>query len=62
MVKVVELPQAKKCTCYQCKSVLEYQHSDMQYSLERDYGGGCDRVARIVCPNCQYRQSVPYQF
>lgn len=62
MVMVVSTPNSKRATCYQCKCVLEYQFNDMRFSLESDYGGGKDRVARINCPNCSYKQSVPLHF
>lgn len=62
MVSVVERAKAKQCTCSQCKSVLEYGFNDMVFTLESDYGGGRDRVARITCPACQYRTSVPLTF
>lgn len=62
MVRVVELPKSKQCTCYQCKAVLEYEYKDMRIAWESDYGGGKDRVARITCPNCQYSCQVSTTF
>jgi RNase P subunit RPR2 len=58
MVMVVSQPASKRTTCYQCKCVLEYQFSDMRFSLEKDYGGGCDRIARIQCPSCGVQITV----
>lgn len=62
MVTVVSKPASKQTTCYQCKCVLEYQFNDITFGWESDYGGGKDRVARINCPNCSYKQSVPLHF
>lgn len=62
MVRVVELPKSKQCVCYQCKAVLEYEYKDMRFTLESDYGGGKDSVARITCPNCQYSCQVSLIF
>lgn len=62
MVRVIEKASTKQCTCYQCKCKLEYEFNDMHFRMESDYGGGRDRVAKIVCPNCQYQTSVPTTF
>lgn len=62
MVQVVALANKKQCTCGNCKSVLEYGYGDMTFTLERDYGGGCDRVARIKCPVCGCNPNVPISF
>jgi len=52
MVTIVSKPENKRTTCYQCKTVLEYQFNDMRFALESDYTGCRDRVARIQCPCC----------
>lgn len=62
MVSVVEQAKAKQCTCYQCKSVLEYTFLDKVFTIEKDYDGGSERVARITCPVCQYKHAVPLIF
>jgi len=62
MVSVVSLARAKTCTCYNCKTVLEYTYSDMKFSFEKDYTGCGDRVARIVCPVCHVQPAVPVNF
>lgn len=52
MVRVVELPAFKQCTCYNCKAILEYSYNDIQEKFERDYSGCGETVYRIFCPNC----------
>lgn len=58
MVRVVEQPSTKRCTCYNCKAVLEYSYSDIRVKLERDYTGDGETVYRIQCPNCGQCPSV----
>ena len=62
MVSVVSLALAKQCTCYNCKTVLEYKYSDIQFSFERDYTGAGETVARIKCPVCSFEQPVSSKF
>lgn len=59
MVSVVELAPSKRCTCYHCKSVLEYRWTDITSEYIRDYGGGGDTYYRIVCPVCNLKNNVP---
>lgn len=58
MVKVVEEAPAKRTTCYNCRSVLEYVFSDITKELVRDYDGGSDTYYRIVCPVCNLKNNV----
>lgn len=58
MVAVVKLADKKQCICYTCKSTLEYNYQDITESVEKDYGGGSDRVYRIFCPVCSSRPTV----
>lgn len=37
-------PKSKKCTCYKCKSKLEYTNDDIKTDRDGDY---------IVCPVCK---------
>lgn len=58
MVKVVEVAQTKRTTCYNCKSILEYGYSDITTTYERDYTGSGDKVHRIHCPICSALPTV----
>lgn len=58
MVKVVEQAPAKRCTCYHCKAVLEYNYSDITEEFFLDYDGGGDTVYRITCPACGLKNNV----
>lgn len=62
MVQIVRMAEDKQVTCYQCKSVLSYKYTDMEFSIQRDYSGGCDRVARITCPVCGCKPQVPLNY
>lgn len=62
MVVIVSGPPKKQTTCYQCKFVLEYTYNDITFAVERDYTGCGDHVARITCPSCNYKHSVPTIF
>lgn len=62
MVEVVRLAEKKEVKCHQCKSVLRYGYGDINYSLESDYGGDRESVARIKCPVCGSHPRVPYHF
>lgn len=61
-VTIVSRPEGKKATCSKCKCVLQYQFNDMTIRTEKDYTGCGDEVARITCPNCSYRLTVPSTF
>lgn len=52
MVKVIEEAQAKRCTCHNCKAVLEYSFGDISEQFVHDYGVGGDTAYRITCPSC----------
>lgn len=62
MVAVIKLAEDKQVKCHTCKSTLSYKFTDMQFSLECDYGGGRDRVARINCPVCGAQPQVPLNY
>lgn len=51
MVKVITVG-AFQITCYKCKSVLEYTHSDIKAHHHYDYGGGHDINYAFNCPVC----------
>lgn len=58
MVKIVEYAQSKRTTCYHCKTVLEYQFTDITTTFERDYTGCGEKVHRITCPVCSAKPTV----
>lgn len=58
MVKVVEQAPAKRTTCYNCRSILEYSFSDITEEYVRDWDGGGDTYYRIVCPACNLKNNV----
>lgn len=62
MVVVIESPKTKQTTCGRCKATLQYHYMDIEFSIERDHGGGSDRVARISCPACGNMTSVSTTF
>jgi len=62
MVQVVKLAEEKQVVCYQCKTTLSYRYTDISFSLESDYGGGRERVARINCPVCGCQPQVSLNF
>lgn len=61
-IRIVSAPKLKETTCGKCKARLEYAYTDMVTSVERDYGGGSDKVSRITCPCCNSQVSVPTIF
>ncbi len=42
----------KRCVCRNCGATLEYTPADAIYKVYQDYGGGSDRYAEFLCPNC----------
>lgn len=58
MVQVVQAAPAKRCTCYHCGSVLEYNYHDITEEYVRDFGGGSDTYYRIICPVCSLKNNV----
>lgn len=58
MVRIISEPSVKQVTCYVCKAKLEYSYGDITTTVERDYGGGSDKVSRIKCPCCQTNIAV----
>lgn len=42
----------KQCTCKKCAAIIEYSPHELKEHVERDYGGGCDVVNVLLCPNC----------
>lgn len=53
MTIVVKALAKKEITCYNCKSVLEYDQSDVKkYTTNHDYLGDYDTVFGIKCPVC----------
>lgn len=57
MVQVVQ-SRTFQCTCYKCKSVLEYQYSEVKQGIDCGYDGSRDAYQYIVCPVCQSRATV----
>lgn len=55
-------PITKETTCHKCRSFLQYEFTDMIVSVERDYTGSADNVARITCPVCSTLTAVPTRF
>lgn len=52
MVRIVEQPATKQCTCQTCLAKLEYGYWDIEEGFSRDYDGGEDTWYRINCPSC----------
>lgn len=52
MVQVVSPQKSMTAECSQCKAELSYVYTEIQQKIERDYGGGHERVKFIVCPCC----------
>ena len=43
----------KVAVCYRCKSVVEYEDSDVKNYTDSDGPGGCGRYYEYInCPNC----------
>ena len=49
---------AKRATCFNCGSILQYYPKDVDSRIEHDYGGGSDHVRFIKCPTCAWEVSV----
>lgn len=43
---------AKRITCRNCGSILEYHTKDVTEVIGKDYGGGTDIRNYIICPVC----------
>jgi hypothetical protein len=59
MVQVIQAAPSKRVTCYNCRSVLEYNFHDITEEYMLDWGGGGDTYYRIVCPVCKLKNNVP---
>lgn len=59
MVTLVQAAPSKRITCYNCRSILEYNYADITEEYVRDYGGVGDTYYRIICPACQLKNNVP---
>jgi hypothetical protein len=46
----------KKYICKDCGASLECTPNDITYKWYSDYGGGSDRYAEFICPNCNKKQ------
>ena len=54
MTIIVESIGQKSVTCWKCKSLLTYTHSDVkQHKTNYDYLGDYDIVTGIKCPVCE---------
>lgn len=62
MVRVIEKAKSKQTTCHKCRTVLEYEFTDITTTYERDYTGCGDTVSRIHCPVCQSQPVVSSSF
>lgn len=58
MITVLQTAPKKKVTCHKCKSVLEYEFTDITTTSESDYSGCSEMVSRINCPVCQSQPIV----
>ena len=57
-VKVIKKPDPKTCTCPCCKSMLEYEHSDVSRKMTYDYIGPTGYEDFITCPTCYQEVQV----
>lgn len=62
VVRIVSQPITKETTCNKCRTVLQYEFTDMIVSMERDYTGCGENVARVTCPVCSTLTAVPTRF
>lgn len=62
VVRIVSQPITKETTCHKCRTVLQYEYGDMIVSMEHDYTGCGESVARIKCPVCTTKTAVPTRF
>lgn len=54
MVKVINAPNTRRCTCPRCGSTLEYSYSDIEHNIDHDYVIKVDTYTDyITCPRCQ---------
>lgn len=42
----------KQCKCRECTAIIEYGEREVEVYIERDYGGGSERIKFIRCPSC----------
>lgn len=48
----------KEIICKNCGVTLQYVPRDIKERIERDYGGGSERVRYIECPECNDQVTV----
>ena len=48
----VDSSVAKRCTCKNCASIIEYLPIDVAKTYSTDYTGGRDYYSYIKCPKC----------
>lgn len=57
MIKVLET-KTWQCRCWQCRSTLQYEWSDVKPKRVSDYTGDTERRQYITCPVCQTDTAV----